>query len=286
MAKIDLGKLNIDGIVKETIRRFINENLSISDEVLKTTNDIYFTLSYGINHFNYVLFDIGEFYVDAENIIVNNPNVELQCSTDLKNRVLKLQVPYYSRKILEVPLKKAIQHEIEHIYQASKTIKYKNPSYDDIYDIAIGTFSDKNASRFDINLAQFIYCCSNKEQDAFINELYQEICHGVVDLKSDKYDMEIIKNSEIYKCLRIIKDMVEFLKEELRYTTYNDNIKKYGKSKLWLISLGQNASKRIEDKIRKVLAKAREDRMKNTLSPKVPLNNDNNWAEDKMYNNN
>lgn len=276
---INLDKLNVHEIINEEIRKFLSEELSISDDVTNATNDLYKIINNGATEFTYHFFSLGDFRIIVENVITRTPNIVLTAQTNKKEQTLKLQVAYYNNKILELPLKEEIQHEVEHLFQLSNNEEYQTSLFDAIYDKALDVFSDNNATPFDVDLARYIYCCSTKEQDAFINELYQKLYNTVNDFKNDSPDIKSISESEIYKCRWVIKNMLNTLNNEYNYTTYNDSLKKYGKNKKWFITLGETSLKRIEEKIRKVVTKAKKDRLRDTLSPKIPLNVD--WKSKK-----
>lgn len=186
---------------------------------------------------------------------------------DLKNRILRVEVPIFNGDFDRSSLKKTIMHEVEHLFQKGQ--KTKIPSkYEDIYDKAVKVLMDEESDYTSIYFAKFIYCCSELEQDAFANELYQEL--DVPYHTNKDNESEIIHNSSIYTALYHIRDVIANIKDGTIGTRIESIVQYYGKNENWFINLGINAEKRIIEKIRKVYTKSKKDRLTKFMQ-KVPL---------------
>lgn len=110
---------------------------------------------------------------------------------------------YAINNVLQQELtKKTIVHELEHIMQIAYSLK-NNVNYkkltSDIYDIANNVIRNQESySQADCIIAYLIYYANSHEQDAFIQEYYQE-------LKSNRF-LQVLNNSETHNILNTYQE--------------------------------------------------------------------------------
>ena len=255
-------KLNItiNDIVRREIDNILSEELSISDEVKSTTEDIFNEIfTFGNYRFQYVLFELGEFSIICEPVAIRKLGVEPSSALDVKNGELRVRVPKYNGQIDPRALKASIMHEVEHAFQISKTKANKGASFDDVYDKAVEVLSSKESSKEEIFFATFLYCCSTKEQDAFVNELYVHLMEAE-DCDKRK-EADIFRTSQAYRALTIISNALEEFSDIKDFDFYTTEVEYYNKNLRWFVNIGRNAKRRLTSKIRNVLKKARKDKL-------------------------
>lgn len=270
---MNLNEININRIIREGIERLIRESSSVSDDTLAANRYILGQFLRGNYNFQYAFNEVGEIEIEGNVIEVNNPNINLDGAFDVANKKIKFPIPFYNGEICVLPLKKTIQHEIEHAYQIllkKDNGDFKN-RYNEIYNKAIDIFNDENSNYYDKELARYFYCCSNMEQDSFVNELYVELKGKSPMIISQEVD--IIKDSNAFKAYRTIVDVRNDMQDPQGNGSYRQAFDKYnsGFKYKWLIQLGYNAEERIKSKIANVVRRARKEIRGNVVSPHINL---------------
>lgn len=208
-------------------RAILNEQWSHSDEVEKECDALFDFLQSCFYKYDceritrdVVLF-IGEieryemfnsmiginFYVYNTNCVENvnylyNGGAYYLNGYDEKSRTLTITL-YAINNILQQELtKKTLVHELEQIMQISYSIK-NNVSYkkltSNIYNIASNVIrNQENYSQADCIMAYLIYYSNPHEQDAFIQEYYQE-------LSSNRF-AQVLHNSETHNILNTYQE--------------------------------------------------------------------------------
>lgn len=95
-------------------------------------------------------------------------------------KTLYITIYTVNGEVLEGPSNKNIGHELEHLLQISKS-KVHNPHYTKLMDMAYEQASrilsgDKKSTKIERNIAWLYYFSNPREQDAFANEYYYELC--------------------------------------------------------------------------------------------------------------
>ena len=265
---IDLESININDIVREEIDRLLSESLGISDEVIMTTNDICNNIIYGIYDFIYPFGALGEYQIHCDRFNADNENTKSDAATDPKNKLINFNIAFYDGKPIKNSLYAVVSHEVEHIYQLEKKTSHGQVKsrYNVIYNQALKTFDATDSDYYDKELSRYFYVCSEMEQDAFVNELYQELSRT-----TRSNEVNVYKNSSAYKALMTIINVRREMTDVYGNGNYRAAIAKYGLNPKWVVNLGFHSEKRLKDKIRKVFVKAREERIENHISEHINL---------------
>jgi hypothetical protein len=168
-------------------------------------------------------------------------------------------VPKYNGQIDPRALKASIMHEVEHAFQVSKIKANKGASFDDVYDKAVEVLNGKESSKEELFFATFLYCCSTKEQDAFVNELYVHLMEAK-DCDKRK-EADIFRTSQAYRALTIISNALDEFSDIKDFDFYATEMEYYNKNLRWFVNIGRNAKRRLTSKIRNVLKKSRKDKL-------------------------
>ena len=268
---MELREIDISRIIRKELEQILKESLSISDEVLDISNFVFDNFADGVYDFNCNFKNLGDVRVIGELRDVVTPDEAAEGFFEPKSRLLKVYIPQYQGRVILRTVRKTIQHELEHAFQILKKIangNYKN-RYNIIYNQALETASDENASYYDRELARYFYCCSTFEQDAIVNELY-------VSIKEQRaytmaYVAEIFKTSNAYKAYRTIIDVKTEMTDPEGHGSYREAIDKYGVSYQWVLNLGTNALQRLKGKIQNVVKRARKEVKEELASPHINL---------------
>ena len=266
--KIKLNDITINLLIKEEINRFLNEEMSIANEVRDITNELFEIICYKkIYDFNYQFYNIGEFHIICKNVEINNQSDDVSCILNLEKHTININIPKYNGQIITSTLKANIMHEVEHLYQLDRS-KFNEYEYDKLYDIAISILINEKSTDREKYFASFIYCCSTREQDAFVNELYAKLIESQKNW-DENIEINVFKKSQAYKALMTIRQTVNDLNNLIGQLKTFDEIKPYAKSDKWFVNLGRNAEKRLSSKIRNVIRKSRKDLNTNDLVLKI-----------------
>ena len=220
----------------------------------------------GTFNFIYDFYNIGEYNVIGNSIEVEDADKKPNAFCDAENQILTFEIPVYNGEIVKDTLEGCVQHEVEHLFQISM-MGSTSKSYNTIYNKAIDVFSNSN-DYYERSLAQYIYCCSTMEQDAFVNELYSLL---MKTFSSKNAEAEALTKSQAYKALSTIRDIKNEMSDSFDGYNYVDAFKVFGKSPRWFIKLGDNAEKRLKQKIKNIIFKSRVDKIKNSVSTNINL---------------
>lgn len=263
---MDLNEISLKTIVREEINQLMTEELSVADEVKVFSNEIINNILIHKNYdFIIDFFNLGEY-----RIIYVPSNGEKNGTTNIKERTITINTPLINGNIIENDLYDVVYHEIEHLFQISKmetTENRTNKSFNKIYAIAIQKYNDENASYYEKELGRYVYCCSTLEQDAFVNGLYAILANTNIISKSQEIDE--FKKSDAYKALMTIRDVRNDIYDDMY--EYKEAAKKYGKPIKWFIYLGNNAEKRLKQKIKNVIFKSRSEKIDKNVSTNINL---------------
>ena len=300
MKKIILDEVKLSQILRSVINQMIAEELSISDKVSDAVSrleriindmDISRLKVYDEDGFKFCFIEFNhlfsEFYSegmeevpnfkvllkvylfsDAADMFMSGFKKEMaSASVNLADMVLNVTAFAVGGKIKIKALEEQLYHECEHIFQMAQTDRTGSEEYDKLYDLAISVLSDGKHTEEEEYLARVIYCASNVEQDAFVNELYSRLKNNRGYFK-DGFE-RLLYSSQAYQALYILRDF------KYRYNNKNLDTYKYNalltfkKGCKWFLSLSERAERRLYGKIRKVVAKAYKDK-KNGGNIKLP----------------
>lgn len=300
MKKITLDEVKLSQILRSVINQMITEELSISDKVSDAVSrlesiindmDISRLKVYGEDGFKFCFIEFNhlfsEFYSegmeevpnfkvllkvylfsDAADMFMSGFKKEMaSASVNFASMELNIATFAIGGEIKIKALEEQLYHECEHVFQFFGVKKNENKDYGKLYDLAISVFSDGKHTEEEEYLARVIYCASDLEQDAFVNELYSRLKNNRGYFK-DGFE-RILYSSQAYQALYILRDF------KYRYNNKNLNNYKYNalltfnKSSKWFLSLSERAEKRLYSKIRKVVAKAYKE-VKNGGNIKLP----------------
>ena len=264
-----MKKQDVQNIIKETLfnvlrdkinerENLVTEMWSYSDQMDKTIDYIYDILyqnisnsemhkldfGVGLKHGiieNLTLFEIDgitfEYYIyeccdnTTCRYIINNAFYENNYSENEKYLV----VTFYTvmGRLIEEPSNKNLSHELEHILQISQGTR-NNPRYsqliDSAYIMASNIIADsENRNKFDIIIAWLIYYSNRHEQDAFMNEYYQDLRNmkSLIDNKNSETHLrynDYLKKAEIFKNNINTPELLQSLSQ---YKIYGYNIKNF-----------------------------------------------------------
>jgi hypothetical protein len=265
----------------EENRLILNEELSISDHVLKVTDKIYNTIMTNPTNQKYVLdnFDfIGHLVITCNEVFYQNGGATGRSHGDTatlnnnKQLISSMEIEGSFRKDINYNMdsemnyiKGAIQHEVEHLYQAHCKLLNKNQHTIDNYYRA-GVEGQKNPNVL-IRLVSHIYYATDCEQDAFVNAMYQSLIK--TNSTDSKVLFEQVQDTQAGILLAILKNAYRTFSNNKIQLDYN-----YHNMIQWLSQPQRNIEfnlektlkicdfriKRLESKIGKVLTKVKKDR--------------------------
>lgn len=258
-------------ITESQLKTLINEELGISSDIIKKTNEIFTFIENGIsnNKENVKKFDnysINKFSVkfDFFDTIVN-------CSVECYNYYTKeyyeysnidtsawsvytgkrfsfmgIIVPCISGKIVKEETMDSLQHELEHLYQQ---VMMKKPfSNKEIYaQLKTDRYSEDEIIRKTANL---VYGCLVSEQDGFVNGLYSYLMSLPIF-----FSMEALKESSTWE---LYSEMVSTFNEFKNNQKFIDELKHYKFTKNKVVQ----SLNRFITKIGKVIVKVQQDKYK------------------------
>ena len=171
-------------------------------------------------------------------------------------------------QLIEEPSNKNLSYELEHILQISQGIK-NNPRYDQLvnsaYNMASSVIADsENKNKFDVIIAWLIYYSNKHEQDAFMNEYYQDL-RNMKSLMNDKNSETHLRYNDYLKKVAIFKNNINnqtLLQALSQYKIYGYNVKNFQ----IMIDKGlhrfQKKMNNIEKHFKNIVKKANEDKIR------------------------
>jgi hypothetical protein len=263
----------------EENRLILNEELSISDHVLKVTDKIYNAIiakpgnrKYELNNFDF----IAHLDLTCNFKMYQNGGVIGWCNSDTatldsnKQLICKMVITGNFREDIGGNInsemdyvKAAIQHEVEHLYQSyCKLLNQKQHSSDMYYKVSILGMKEKNPV---IQFVSYIYYATDSEQDAFVNTMYSILIKMNTRDSEELYERS--RKTQAGSLLKILNDAYRLLSDRrtpLIYD-YKDMIQWLSKYDIEFdlkktLKLCNFRIKRLESKIGKVLTKVKEDK--------------------------
>jgi hypothetical protein len=267
-------------IIDNSVKRAINEELSVSNIVSQTSDELtdviinsiankeyeivdknhYYTQIKG--NFNYLIFETYKVNVNFTYYNYNNREfyqLDFRSkgpggASSFEKGMIEVFFHGISGTIDRKELNTVLSHEIEHLYQ-SFSKKGTLTTDGDNYTTAVKILQDNNVQGLQREVAQVFYYGSNFEQDAFVHELYKTI--------KDKYittrDLSLIEKNEAYSILAFLTDFyakTDFSNDNVDLATY---LKPYNRTNSWFEKMIKNSCKRLMTKIGKVIARAQSE---------------------------
>lgn len=263
-----------DRTVQNNIKQFIDEELSISADVVSTVNKLSNEILGALKEKPKTVVDRGltkqetNFYTKVFNLPIriyaicynffdqatfatlSNAYNWIGGVRDVVDNEIVLHINFSKISGQVTPdFYETIQHEVEHIYQRDVIGDNNFLKEIDLYKKAIRQINSNDARL--AYPAWIIYLSFGFEQDAKVNGLYAYLNNfGPMPSWSD------IKNSDTYSCLTRLYKGLEFLKT---HTIKDDLTPFFGLSQEQIIKRGEKTIQRFERKIGKVLIKFRND---------------------------
>lgn len=264
MKTIVLREADIREIVIESIRRIMNEEMSIAPEVVNATDYVMNQFEKGNYHFKYTFEGLDEIEVSGNPVEIGSNNNKPNGLFDIENKRVYINIPTRNHMIYHVEAIQTVQHELTHAFeelhhpQSNAKRLSEQPTFEQVYRLGIHFDNTKKVwSKTDEDFRSFIYYCSNKEQDAYVNQMYAKLS-SMYFMGKDAMIQEALNSYPIimYKWIQAITaDLVE------SKTTgkYDKTLDEYGVTHDWAIKLGKYAEKRLFKKICHGISKAIKD---------------------------
>lgn len=267
------------------LKKVINEELSINNEVEMLTHKIYYSFFTNFNKINFSKIEngvsLGILLFKNVNIFGENYTVRFNCyntndkdiysqmikryhcynaNTELNNKSITVNIGLFSGTKYK-KFEGLLQHEIEHVFQYTKRGKLNTYGRQSgglkMYNKALEILnnSDKHTKE-EYKCAFLVYFLSESEIDAFVNQLYGDLIEG------DAFNEEnIIAKSSAMEYYETSK---KYLKEiDINNLFYKMALMSFGldtvQKQQWFIKYCNKAIKRCINKIGKVVVKARKD---------------------------
>ena len=268
--------MNIKKIIKEVVDNFINEELSISEYIIKgvtySTNRLIekYKEMYGnggtiddytVTNINDIV-SFGDFgSIDCYVTIIDFPSkiemkegfkkYEFGGETDQVNYRINMTIMSLNREIDDNFLYNTLYHESEHVYQFlrnGKGLHTTLSAYNKAVRIIDGRDTEHNSEEYKI-VANLIYYFNKTEIEANVNGLYGELIHNGCDINETNFKV----NFDAYK--DILKDLINSYDDERFSNVFSYFNTTYGK----LISFVKRQEEYIMYRTRKVYQKAWND---------------------------
>ena len=156
-----------------------------------------------------------------------------------------------------------IQHELEHLYQMTRKKSVKllinglGQKSSKIYNTALKTLKNPEATEEQYNVAFLIYTHADFEEDAFVNQMFQELKIG------NGIGAEEIKKTNAFKYYKIgIRNLSIISKNR---EVYEPIINSFGMKCGDFIFVFKKMNRRFIEKIGKVLVKYNDELMENSM---------------------
>lgn len=272
----------IDEQTKNELKNIINEELTINNEINLLTTSIYSEIKKSIKNVKYspLKQDVSFGILHLKNInifglkfsikiAIYNTNKkefykqmcdEYDCYngyTNFTDNIININIGVLSGSRY-IDFEGILQHEIEHVFQYTKKNNQINTKIgQSIYKKAFNIIQNSdNYNKYQFYCAYLIYCLSDNEVDAFVNQLYRDIVNG-----NALNDEPIIQNSTIMQnylnCKKILNNL------DINNSFYQMALMSIGfdteKKQKQFIKYCNNALKRMINKIGKTIVKARKD---------------------------
>ena len=280
---LSVNSIKSNTLFENTVKKYINEELSIADTVKEMSDDIIikikeelkniktekdksnqgvYTSKFHINseiNGKKILVS-GTYYNFLNNEVLqkvgNQYDIDYAASVCDGNGINFIFINCYaiSGTLQTKSLYGQIYHEVNHIYQGNCGSNVVTNNIKE-YSIASGYIYSDNP--IDRALSNVIYLNYKFEQDGYINELY-----GYLKNFGPKPQWKNIYESSTYKAISDFENYIKYITENINNEELIYKCKeKYNLSPQRLIKLGHNSLDRIKRKIAKVLIKYNNDMM-------------------------
>lgn len=169
----------------------------------------------------------------------------------------------------ELPIKKwdgfddLIADYIEDMVKESDSLNPENLPESDYYSTHVDFF-DHVKEICPINhtyeeqgsLLEYLYCCSVKEQDKWLDTLRQAFATSTIENIYDEVD--IVKNSDAFKALRLIIDIKYDMEDFWGHANYLTPINNMGIDPKWVVRIGRVAECRLKKEIGQIIKESRK----------------------------
>lgn len=257
--------------INRKINRRIDEELSISKEVERTSRDIYNTiLNYGFpKDEEYLSFKVNDISVTCICHKYNNRNdyekdVHQEEAYSISRHGIKmmtLHLYYVSGGLLKGDLYDSIYHETEHLFQQdmmpspnNKEERKKSEKYNEFYKL-VRIILNNGYSIEERKVAAGMYFAFSLELNGYLNGLYGYLIENEPPLAEVN---SIVKKSPLYKMIMLSEEAIVLLNNpngEKYVTPY----KEYGFTKERMIKRIRSALKIAYNKLGKIIVKYKQD---------------------------
>jgi len=256
-------------ITESQFKKILQEELGISDEIAKKTNEFFDILKKDISenmeifekekffssYNGYLKYDLLGINVGISYKVINyytkeyydkfGVEAEGWSSFDKRYCVIGLFIPCVSGTIIKTEVMDTIQHEFEHIYQ--QYLIGGNFPDSSVYSKVITNMSDNND--FISKVAKLVYGCTKNEQDGYINGMY-----AYVMALPEVFTYDNLKKTPCYK---IYNEIVDIYNELSDNENFEKELKKYNLTKNLILKNINNFGR----KIARTYAKIQKDKI-------------------------
>ena len=280
---LSVNSIRSNSLFENTIKEYINEELSIADKVKEISNDIIIKIKNELksvktekdinNEGVYKASFSVTSEINGKNIIVSITYYNFINNDVLKSvgnqydidqagticdgkRINFMLIGCYaiSGTLQTKPLYGQIYHEVNHIYQGNNGAKVITNNIEE-YSTAAGYIYSENP--IERALANVIYLNYKFEQDGYINELY-----GFLKNFGPLPQWENVYKSPTYKAINDFESYIKYIEENINNEELIYKCKEnYNLTPQRLIKLGYKSLERIKKKIARVLIKYKNDMM-------------------------
>lgn len=266
-----------DAIMINEVRQIINEELSVSSEVVKLAKELKLEIlrqkkmgrkekeNIIAGDFKYTFWGVS--FLVYYNIIYLNRTDELKslvlpngggwCDVDEKEMFVVLVYVREKNEFYEYT--GSLQHELTHIYQHTMAWKRKGQMFkidNPVYEKAIKLISSNDNIEGMIGYA--LYYCRKSERDALVNGFYKELVENKIP-----NPLDYLSRTNLYYNLKSFKENI--IDTDIYYDFYETVLKKeFNKSLEWFLKIVKNGYQSYLNKIGKVIAKYEKDYLPKT----------------------
>lgn len=265
--------ITIEETIRKRINESINEELSIADDVYRTSQNILETIINRIQKEPYTKFKEGikiqrfsfNEYLLSRKIVISvihynfGNKYYFEKNSSLINyddgdryNIIKIFCYSLSGALDRASAMNTIQHEVEHIYQGLKGSK-NITQFNSLYTKAIQELN-RNTNIENKILSNVIYLSYKFEDDGYINGLY-----GFLMEKEELPTFENIKQTPVYKLLLQFREQLNIIirnKENYNLLAFNT----YGITISSIFKKARNAEKYLINRIGKIIIKVTKDK--------------------------
>lgn len=218
--------------------------------------------------FETVLFDVNvkinyivHYFYDSNVWYARNPKPTFGASYASSSKTINVECIYIDGDFDRRKLDGSLKHEITHMYQGlKKGGKLLATRKSSLYDTVASVFMDNRANEYERMLANIAYLTFNEERAAFLQDIHGFLMATCKDSKNVDY---LYSQSDGYKQFYHSYRSWEWLSD--KHNQENPRLMEALKSRFngktvgWFLRNGDNAIKDFLNKLKSVLAKAKDD---------------------------